>query len=524
MLSLARKTATIAVAIVAAACINAQPVSPTLNGATEAPSSSPALQLVSASANATPYIIDFMGNALPANLAAQVAKAGGVLTTSIDQIGIAVATSDDPTFADRAIAIKGVYSVEPDPMVQWVQPERVVEADVSDASPGGAVTVEPNTAFGAAEPNRLAQWVPDAMSAPSAWDAGARGAGARVAIVDGGIYSAHVDIAPELDVAHSRSFVPNQPYNFDQARNAQGQCVLNDTFWHGTHVAGIVAAPANNSGTVGIAPSATIIGVKVLHCGSGAFSWVLNGIVYAATPTAQGGAGADIINMSLGASFEHQAHDTTGKVLRDTVTGKVIHTARGAAQLARAIGKATTYAYQQGVTVIAAVGNDATNLDQTNDLMFLPAMAPHGIAVAATGPVGYALGATNFDRPASYTNYGQSGVSFAAGGGDFVLPGNPFCGIPRTPPGTGFLVSFCWAFDLVLAPCRGPVATNDRDCLAAGTSMAAPAVSGVAALIIGKVGRIRPGPSKRKSHRPPRISANPATTTSICADPVNPVS
>ena len=498
MLSLVRRTATIAVAIVAAACVEYAPVSPTLNGATQAPSSSPALQLVSASANATPYIIDFMGNALPANLAAQVAKAGGVLTTSIDQIGIAVATSDDPTFADRAIAIKGVYSVEPDPMVQWVQPEHVVEADVSDASPGGAVTVEPNTAFGAAEPNRLAQWVPDAMSAPSAWDAGARGAGARVAIVDGGIYSAHVDIAPELDVAHSRSFVPNQPYNFDQARNAQGQCVLNDTFWHGTHVAGIVAAPANNSGTVGIAPSATIIGVKVLHCGSGAFSWVLNGIVYAATPTAQGGAGADIINMSLGASFEHQAHDTTGKVLRDTVTGKVIHTARGAAQLARAIGKATTYAYQQGVTVIAAVGNDATNLDQTNDLMFLPAMAPHVIAVAATGPVGYALGATNFDRPASYTNYGQSAVSFAAGGGDFVLPGNAFCGIPRNPPGTGFLVSFCWAFDLVLAPCRGPVATNDRDCLAAGTSMAAPAVSGVAALIIGKFGRIGPAAVEAK--------------------------
>ena len=87
---------------------------------------------------------------------------------------------------------------------------------------------------------------------------------------------------------------------------------------------------------------------------------------------------ARIINMSLGAAFEHQARDTLGKVIRDS-TGKAIHTARGSAQLQRLIGKATTYAYQRGVTVIAALGNDAINLDKTNDLIFLPAMAPHVI-------------------------------------------------------------------------------------------------------------------------------------------------
>jgi subtilisin family serine protease len=145
-------------------------------------------------------------------------------------------------------------------------------------------------------------------------------------VVDGGIHSTHIDIAPRLDVAHSRSFVPNQPFNFDQARNAQGQCVLNDSFWHGTHVAGIIAAPAAentpfpNLGTVGIAPSATIIGVKVLHCGSGSFGAVISGIYYAATPIADGGAGADIINMSLGAQFARQGV--------------------GAAKLAVALGKA----------------------------------------------------------------------------------------------------------------------------------------------------------------------------------------
>lgn len=476
---------TIAVgAIVAAACAYDAPVTPSDNDAA-AVSRGPSMQLSAASATAKAYILDFTGNTLPTDLAAQVERAGGVLTTRIEQIGIAVATSENPRFADRAIGIKGVYSVQPDDVVDWVEPERVVEAiDAADVSPPeGAAT------FGASETFRLIQWAPDAVSAPDAWDLGARGAGARVAILDGGIYNAHVDIGPNLDAAHSASMVPGQPYNFDQRRNAQGQCVLTDTFWHGTHVAGIVAAPGQNFGTVGIAPSATIIGVKVLHCGSGAFSWIINGIVYASTPISEGGAGADIINMSLGAAFGHQPRDTAGRPARDPVTGKVF-SASGRALLARAIGKATTYAYQRGTTVIAALGNSAIDLDHTGDIMFLPAMSPHVIAVSATGPLGWALGAANVDRPASYTNFGQSAVTFAGPGGDFVLPGEAPCTKPVIPAGS--LVRPCWVFDLVLAPQRGSGSATTSYNWAAGTSMASPAVAGVAALIIGKYGRIGP--------------------------------
>jgi subtilisin family serine protease len=479
------RTATIAGAIVVAACVYDAPVTPTGNPITAANvSSSPTLQLSATGNAAKSYIIDFTGNDLPADLSAQVAKAGGTLTSSIGQVGVAVASSDDPSFADRAGKIKGVFSLELDPMLQWVQPEQVVEA--GEAGPD--VSVEPTASFGAAETFRRAQWVPDAISAPAAWDAGARGAGVRVAILDGGIRSTHIDIAPELDLATSRSFVPGAtpgtfvPFNTDfSIRRSTGACDSTDTFWHGTHVAGIVAAPGNNLGTVGIAPAATIIGVKVLHCGSGAFSWVLNGIVYAATPIAEGGAGADVINMSLGAAFQHQQYDP--------ITGKPLG-ASGAAHLARIIAKVTTYAYQRGVTVVAALGNSAFDLDHTNDLMFLPAMAPHVIAVSATGPLGFAIGATNYDRPASYTNFGQSAVDFAGGGGDFALPGNAVCALPRNP--TGSIVQFCWVFDMVMAPCRGSGASNGTYCWAAGTSMASPAVAGVAALIIGRFGRIGP--------------------------------
>ncbi len=404
------------------------------------------------------YVIDLTGTSAPTTLSADIAAAGGSLTKSLDGMGVAVAQSDDPDFARRAAKIAGVRTVTQDRIVQWTTPNDRA-SDMVEAIPESADAGAFATGIGGAETFRAIQWNVDAVSAPAAWTAGYQGAGARVAIIDGGIRSTHIDIAPNLDVARSASFVPGFVYNTDVG-----------TFWHGTHVAGIVAAPANNIGTVGVAPKATIIGVKALHNGSGAFSWIINAIYYAATPIARGGAGANVINMSLGAGF--QRNDD------------------GGVQLSNALSKATTYAYQQGVTVIAAAGNSAIDFDHTNNLIFVPAQSTHVIAVAATGPFNFGGGATNFDRPASYTNYGQSAISLAGPGGDFALPGSAVCTYPRNPSGIG--AQFCWVLDMVLAPCRGGGASNSSYCWAAGTSMAAPAVSGVAALIIGKNGPMQP--------------------------------
>ena len=68
------------------------------------------------------------------------------------------------------------------------------------------------------------QWAPAAVNAPEAWSAGFTGRGVRVAILDGGLFGLHPDLAPNIDIAASRSFVPGFAWNADagQERHQQG--------------------------------------------------------------------------------------------------------------------------------------------------------------------------------------------------------------------------------------------------------------------------------------------------------------
>jgi subtilisin family serine protease len=372
-----------------------------------------------------------------------VQKAGGMVTYRHGPSGIGVATSVSPNFVKKVKASGAIAQVNLDEMVQWQEPIQEVELEEEVVTPGDETFIN-------------SQWNLVAIEAAGAWDAGYTGSGVRVAILDGGIHKSHVDLDGNLDLAASRSYVPG--FTFDQDTG---------TFWHGTHVAGIVAAEDNGIGTVGVAPGATLIGVKVLHSGSGLFSWLIMAILYAADPVAEGGAGADIINMSLGALFPKGGGPGTG-------------------QLIGAVNRAVNYATERNVLVVSAAGNAAFDLDHTASYVQIPAQSGSGIAVSATGPVGYGVGwpsgAMNFRRPASYTNYGNSLVWVAAPGGDFVLPGSDLCAIPRCCGGPA--VTFpCWVHDMVVSTARGAPASVATYAWAAGTSMAAPAVSGVAALV-----------------------------------------
>jgi lantibiotic leader peptide-processing serine protease len=383
--------------------------------------------------------------------------AGGTVTFSHAKGGFALVSSSDPDFLTRALA-SGVFKEGvADQVVQWQIPTREVEFEEAVVTPGNETFIN-------------LQWNVKAIEAPAAWAAGFTGRGVRVAVLDGGIHSTHQDLDGNLDVAASRSFVPG--FNFNQDTG---------TFWHGTHVAGIIAAEDNSLGTIGVAPEATIIGVKVLHSGTGSFGAVIAGILYAATPISEGGAGANIINMSLGATFPRGAGPGTG-------------------QLISSLNKAVNFAGSQGVLVVSAAGNDDLDLDHSGSFISIPAQSGSGIAVSSTGPEGYAVGfpngATNFRAPASYTNFGVSAINVAAPGGDFRLPGTANCSIPAVPAGS--ITTQCWVFDMVLSTSRGGAASTTSYSFAAGTSMAAPAAAGVAALIKQRLPNISLGALKAK--------------------------
>lgn len=401
------------------------------------------------------YVLRGRGGSLPAGLASAVAARGAVLEQAFPQIGVAIVRADE-SFA--AANLRGIEAIVPDQAFELAQPPRFVEFEAA----------EKVDSIADGEPFYFLQWAPGAVQAPEAWNAGYTGAGVRVAVLDGGLYAAHADLAANVDVAASRSFVPGFDFNQDTG-----------TFWHGTHVAGIVGAPANGVGVVGIAPSSTLIGVKVLHAGSGAFSQVIEGIMYAAMPVAQGGAGAQVINMSLGAVIP-SGHGNEDPGLKAAVR-----------ELVKAIDDATTYAWNQGVTVIAAAGNAAINFDEEKDVLSIPSSNARVISVAATGPFGWAYGDTSFARQASYTNSGKSAVSMAAPGGDFAWPTNEACTVINSAGTIGVSLP-CWAFDMYLSTSRGNTPAGAYS-WAAGTSMASPVVAGVAALIIEKAGgRISP--------------------------------
>src|ERR1044071_353439 len=156
------------------------------------------------------YVILATGNSLPSGFSASIGAAGGQVVYSMDNIGVALVASSDPDFAVKAAGIKDVLGVTPDARLNFSLPANPQTANATQPS------LSSFSGVGSGEPYRAYQWPVDAIHAPGAWATGAQGQSVRVAIIDGGIYDAHPDLAANFDAAHSRSFVPGQPYNYDQ--------------------------------------------------------------------------------------------------------------------------------------------------------------------------------------------------------------------------------------------------------------------------------------------------------------------
>ncbi len=387
------------------------------------------------------YLVISKTNALSKNLEKSLNKLGKV-TNTIPEIGLIAVQSDDIDFSVKAGKIKGVGAVVPNLELQWLDPDDKRESiDAEYANP--PTSGDDDFFFDL-------QWGHDAIDAPEAWNAGYRGAGVRVGVLDTGFDLTHPDLEPNINLTLSRDFT------------GEGlQYLLPDPWSHGTHTAGTIAAADNGYGIIGVAPEAELVLIKVLRdAGSGSIFDILNGVVYATMVD------VDVINMSIGTTLYKSGGET--------------YTANDAAWIKNIFGRVTTYAYQKGTTVITSAGNEATDYDHSADLIHLPSGAAHAISISATAPIGWADDpSTNLDVPTFYTNYGQSVIDFAAPGGTwdyYYEVGSVECTvIGITQP--------CYVFDQVFS-----TGSLGMFYWSLGTSMASPHATGVAALIIGKNG------------------------------------
>ncbi|MGZ0879168.1 S8 family peptidase [Priestia megaterium] len=228
------------------------------------------------------------------------------------------------------------------------------------------------------------QYGPQKVQAPDAWDVTTSNGNIKIAIIDTGVQLNHPELAIKLWPG----------YNF-----VEGNLNPNDGNGHGTHVAGIAGALTENSlGIAGIAPSASIIPVRALdNSGNGTLSNIANAITYSTN------AGAKVINLSLGSS-------------------------QGSITLENAIN----HAWNQGVVIVAAAGNEASNT------LTYPAAYQNVIAVASTD--------IN-DQKSDFSNYGTW--------------------VEVSAPGSTILSTYTGSYYAYLS----------------GTSMACPHVAGLAALL-----------------------------------------
>lgn len=241
----------------------------------------------------------------------------------------------------KSYSVQAAESWEDAQDIQYVEPNYLY-----------TTTAEPN------DPDFSDSWGVGAINAPQAWDT-ASGDGIKVAVVDTGVNPNHPDLAGQVLPGKDMVNHDDDPM---------------DDHGHGTHVAGTIAAVANNFvGVAGVAPHARIIPVKVLAAnGSGTNDTIAEGILEAAK------LGAKVINMSLGGPDNSQTLDA-----------------------------AIQQVERQGVIVVCAAGNDNVNTP------FYPAANDGVIGVAAVDPA---------NRKASFSNYGDY-IDVAAPGTNIVSTG-----------------------------------------------------------------------------------------------------
>lgn len=310
------------------------------------------------------------------------------------------------------LAILNAYLVRPPADLERGKQAALVFPEISSAEPNATIsvlsTVHPNDEFYAQ------QWHYPLIRLPQAWSVTRGSRSIRIAVVDTGIKADHPDLASKLDHKYGYNFV-------------QGNGDFNDTYGHGTHVAGTIGAVTNNGlGVAGVMWDVEILPVKVMELGRGGDAWTLaQGLLYAAglLDNPRNPYPADVINVSLGAETNKQmspVQNAIERILRET-----------------------------DCIVVAAGGNRGT--------VHYPAAYPGVVAVAA---VDYNY--PHMPKRAPYSSQGPE-LTVAAPGGN----------VQADTDGSGQV-------DGVLSTSVKDAGYQYMD----GTSMAAPHVSGVIGLML----------------------------------------
>ena len=408
---------------------------------------------------------------LPDDATAIVAGAGGSILARLPEVGALVARSSNAEFARTAARDPKVAEVVEDLVFQMIpRPDRL-RAKVLAEAEAAAAAAEP--------PGSDTQTGPDPFYNPFQWDkkrmrASNQGSYAVqqgrpdlvVAVLDTGadvLPVPHADIAhpaagTNFDAARSRAFFPVQP-NPDGDPNP---AAWDDKNGHGSWCLSAIGAPINGIGMVGVAPRVRLVALKVLgDDGTGSFVSLAQALIYAANNK------FDIASMSLGNYLRHADKESQA--------------------LIKLVQRAVNYARENGVTPVAALGNESYNLsdgDFFRDFIAVPAEIDGVIGVSATG---------FFNMKASYSNYGVGKTDVSAPGGDFAVQ------TPNPPPPHAGSVLGAWATEACGFPhCYA---------FASGTSMAAPNAAGVVALIISQYGDFTPDNSNKPHMSPQAVEA-----------------
>ncbi|MFJ5995359.1 S8 family peptidase [Streptomyces sp. NPDC092370] len=423
----------ISVAVVSTALLTAAPASVAVaRESAPTPAAVPAAQTEAApGTTAERLIVGYKSGATEAksNKAAAADAATKAEKTGEDvdfqrRLGTGAALVDLGTDSTRASVADVVAAYQADPQVAYVVPDRLNKP----------TAVTPNdTEYGK-------QWdlfeATAGMNVPGAWDT-TTGTGVTVAVIDTG-YVAHSDLAANIvggydfisDTAVSvdgngRDSNPADPGDWYNDNECGQGIAASTSSWHGTHVAGTIAAATNNGkGVAGVAYGAKISPVRVLGKCGGYDSDIIDAITWASGGTVSGVPAnsnvAKVINMSLG----------------------------GGGACSTATQSAINGAVNRGTAVVVAAGNENQNVSNAS-----PANCNNVITVAATNRAG---------SRASYSNYGSL-VDISAPGGE-----------TRTSTANG-----------ILSTLNSGTKTPSTENYASyqGTSMATPHVAGLAALM-----------------------------------------